>query len=77
MKLASLFSIFEDSEFCHSVISLKAADPPLAIEAYRLAANEFDYPLLLGITEAGSKELETIKSCAGLAPLLYEGIEIQ
>ena len=47
----------------------------MAIEAYRLAANEFDYPLHLGITEAGRNELGTIKSCAGLAQLLYEGIE--
>lgn len=74
MAMRRYVKIFEDNEFYNTVISLKATDAPLAIEAYRLAANEFDYPLHLGITEAGPKELGTIKSCAGLAPLLYEGI---
>ncbi|MGL4647622.1 MAG: flavodoxin-dependent (E)-4-hydroxy-3-methylbut-2-enyl-diphosphate synthase [Mycoplasmoidaceae bacterium] len=65
---------FEDQGFTKLVLSLKASYAPLAIESYRLAAKEFSYPLHLGITEAGPIEAGTIKSCAGLAPLLYEGI---
>ncbi|MGL4382171.1 MAG: flavodoxin-dependent (E)-4-hydroxy-3-methylbut-2-enyl-diphosphate synthase, partial [Bacilli bacterium] len=53
---------------------LKASDIKLALEAYELASQTFDYPLHLGITEAGTKFAGTIKSVAGLAPLIHQGI---
>ena len=66
--------LFEENGFSNIVVSLKATNPILAIHAYQEAAKIFDYPLHLGITEAGSLFNGTIKSCAGLAILLYEGI---
>lgn len=65
---------FEEMDFRNIVISLKSSDPLLTIESYKIAAKKFKYPLHIGVTEAGSKETGTIKSCAGLAPLLYMGI---
>lgn len=56
------------------VISLKSSHVDIAVEAYRLAAEEFPYPLHLGITEAGTKFGGTIKSAIGLGILLYDGI---
>ncbi len=67
-------AILEKLDFKNIIISLKASDPALAIEAYRLAAKTFAYPLHLGITESGTKFSGTIKSCAALGILLYEGI---
>lgn len=55
-------------------VSLKGSDVRETIEANRLAAERFPYPLHLGITEAGPKEVGLIRSAAGLAPLLLEGI---
>ena len=66
--------ILEDLGFKDIVISLKASDILTTIEAYRLAASYFPYPLHLGITEAGPKDTALIRSAAGLAPLLLEGI---
>ncbi|MDF9866891.1 (E)-4-hydroxy-3-methylbut-2-enyl-diphosphate synthase [Bacilli bacterium PM5-3] len=66
--------ILEKLDFYDICISLKASDVLLSIEAYELAAKEFNYPLHLGITEAGTKFAGTIKSCAGLAPLIHQGI---
>ncbi|WP_423364657.1 flavodoxin-dependent (E)-4-hydroxy-3-methylbut-2-enyl-diphosphate synthase [Mycoplasma sp. P36-A1] len=66
--------ILEDLDFYDIVISLKASNALLSIEAYELAAKSFNYPLHLGITEAGTKFAGTIKSVAGLAPLIYQGI---
>lgn len=66
--------LFEKNGFNNIVISLKATNPLLAIESYKLAAKEFIYPLHIGITESGSLFNGTIKSCAGLGVLLYEGI---
>ena len=66
--------MLEKFDFHNIVLSLKASHVDLAIEAYRLAAQTFDYPLHLGITEAGSAFAGTIKSAAGLGILLYEGI---
>ena len=56
------------------MISLKGSDVRSTIEAYRLAAERFPYPLHLGITEAGPKDIGLIRSAAGLAPLLLDGI---
>lgn len=66
--------ILEDLDFDDIVISMKASDVPLAIEAYRLAAECFRYPLHLGITESGTLFGGTIKSAAGLGTLLHMGI---
>lgn len=66
--------ILEDLDFYDIVISLKGSDVLTTIEAYRLASKEFPYPLHLGITEAGTKEIGVIRSVSGLAPLLLEGI---
>ena len=66
--------ILEDLGFYDIVISLKGSDVRSTIEAYRLAAERFLYPLHLGITEAGPKDIGLIRSAAGLAPLLLDGI---
>ncbi|WP_026961875.1 flavodoxin-dependent (E)-4-hydroxy-3-methylbut-2-enyl-diphosphate synthase [Alicyclobacillus herbarius] len=66
--------ILEELDFYDIIVSMKASDVPLAIEAYRLAAETFDYPLHLGITESGTLYSGTIKSSAGLGTLLSMGI---
>ena len=66
--------ILEDLGFYDIVISLKGSDVKETVAAYRLASQTFPYPLHLGITEAGFKEISVIRSAAGLAPLLLDGI---
>lgn len=66
--------ILEDLDFHDIAISLKGSDVRETVEAYRLASKTFPYPLHLGITEAGPKDIGLIRSAAGLAPLLLEGI---
>ena len=66
--------LLEDEDFFDIKISLKASDVPTAVRAYRLAALAFDYPLHLGITEAGTLMGGSVKSAAGLAILLADGI---
>ncbi len=66
--------LLEDEDFHDIVISLKASHVPLMIDAYRLAAKEFDYPLHLGVTEAGTPRAGNIKSAIGIGTLLAEGI---
>ncbi len=66
--------IIEDMGFTNIVLSLKASDVKETIAAYRLASKTFKYPLHLGITEAGTKDVGVIRSVAGLSPLLLEGI---
>ena len=66
--------LLEKFGFTNIIISLKSSDVFKAVEAYRLASEEFDYPLHLGITEAGTKFSGTIKSSIGLGVLLYQGI---
>ena len=60
--------------FDQIVISLKSSDVLSCIHAYKLIAEKVDYPLHLGITEAGTLLTGTIKSSVGLGILLYEGI---
>ena len=67
-------AILERLDFHDIIISMKASDVNLAIDAYRLAAETFKYPLHLGITEAGTLFSGTIKSAAGLGVLLHQGI---
>ncbi|MEK3890714.1 flavodoxin-dependent (E)-4-hydroxy-3-methylbut-2-enyl-diphosphate synthase [Bacillus sp. FSL K6-3431] len=66
--------ILEDLDFHDIIVSMKASDVPLAIEAYEKAAKAFDYPLHLGITESGTLFAGTIKSAAGLGAILSKGI---
>lgn len=66
--------LLEDCGFADIVISLKASSVRDTVEAYRLAANRFPYPLHLGVTEAGPKNIGLIRSAAALSPLLLEGI---
>ncbi|HLI44671.1 MAG TPA: flavodoxin-dependent (E)-4-hydroxy-3-methylbut-2-enyl-diphosphate synthase [Acidimicrobiales bacterium] len=65
---------FEEVGFDDVKISVKASSVPLMIEAYRLAAETFDHPLHLGVTEAGPPPAGLIKATAGIAALLAEGI---
>lgn len=66
--------LLEDLDFYDIIISLKSSDIKKSVEAYRMASKEFNYPLHLGITEAGTLFGGTIKSSIGLGILLYEGI---
>ena len=66
--------ILEDLGFTDIVISLKASDVNRMVAAYRLMAQKVDYPLHLGVTEAGTPFGGTIKSSIGLGILLSEGI---
>ncbi|MBY6270904.1 MAG: 4-hydroxy-3-methylbut-2-en-1-yl diphosphate synthase [Bacillaceae bacterium] len=66
--------ILEELDFHDIIVSLKASDIRLAVEAYEKAARTFDYPLHLGITESGTLFSGTIKSAAGLGILLNKGI---
>lgn len=66
--------ILEAMDFHDMKISLKAHDVPLTLEAYRLMSKTVDYPLHLGITEAGTVRTGIIKSAVGIGALLAEGI---
>ena len=66
--------ILEELEFYDIAISLKASDLHLCIKAYEMASKTFEYPLHLGITEAGTEFSGTIKSSIGLGVLLRQGI---
>ncbi|MBC8204283.1 flavodoxin-dependent (E)-4-hydroxy-3-methylbut-2-enyl-diphosphate synthase [bacterium] len=64
----------EDEGFRNIVLSIKTSSIPAAIEVNRLAAKETDYPLHLGLTEAGLPEDGSVKSAVALGILLAEGI---
>ncbi|PTM59324.1 flavodoxin-dependent (E)-4-hydroxy-3-methylbut-2-enyl-diphosphate synthase [Desmospora activa] len=66
--------ILEDLDFQDIIVSLKASDVPLAIEAYTKAAEKIPYPLHLGITESGTLFSGTVKSAAGMGAILSKGI---
>jgi (E)-4-hydroxy-3-methylbut-2-enyl-diphosphate synthase len=66
--------ILEDLGFTDTIISLKSSNVKLTVAAYRLLSKQSDYPLHLGITEAGTQFAGTIKSCVGMGMLLGEGI---
>lgn len=66
--------ILENLDFHDIKISLKAHDVPLTLAAYRLMSETVDYPLHLGITEAGTVNTGIIKSAVGIGALLAEGI---
>ena len=66
--------ILEDNDFFEFKISCKASDVFLAVAAYQQLAEACDYPLHLGITEAGALRSGTVKSSIGLGMLLWSGI---
>lgn len=66
--------ILEALDFYDIAISIKASDIPLTVKAYRLLSERVDYPLHLGITEAGTKFSSTVKSSIGIGSLLLDGI---
>jgi (E)-4-hydroxy-3-methylbut-2-enyl-diphosphate synthase len=67
-------AILEDLGFSDTIISLKASDVRRTVAAYRLLSQKVDYPLHLGVTEAGTAFSGSIKSSIGLGILLHEGI---
>lgn len=66
--------ILEDLDYDNIKISLKSSDVPTTIDAYRLMAKRVDYPLHIGVTEAGTLKSGLIKSSVGIGTLLSEGI---
>jgi (E)-4-hydroxy-3-methylbut-2-enyl-diphosphate synthase len=66
--------ILEDEDFFDIKISVKHSNPRTMIEAYRMLAEKCDYPLHLGVTEAGPMPAGGIKSAVGIGTLLSEGI---
>ena len=67
-------AILEELDFRDIVLSFKSSDPLLCLDVYRLAAQTFDYPLHLGVTEAGTTMTTAIKSSLALGRLLVKGI---
>ncbi len=67
-------TLFKETGFEDIVLSLKSSDPVLTVEANRLASAECDYPLHLGVTEAGPLLTGSVRSAAAIAVLLAEGI---
>jgi len=66
--------ILEDNDFTEFKISVKASDVFLAVAAYQGLAEACDYPLHLGVTEAGGTRIGTVKSSVGMGMLLWSGI---
>lgn len=66
--------ILEDCDFEDIVISIKSSNVLNMISAYRMLAKECDYPLHLGVTEAGTERMGIIKSAVGIGSLLADGI---
>lgn len=66
--------LLERCDFHDIVISIKSSDVPTMIKGYRLLAEKTDYPLHLGVTEAGTKRMGIIKSAVGIGSLLADGI---
>ncbi|MDH3392883.1 MAG: flavodoxin-dependent (E)-4-hydroxy-3-methylbut-2-enyl-diphosphate synthase [Desulfobulbaceae bacterium] len=67
-------ALLEELDFREIKISLKSSDAMATIDAYRLLSQQCDYPLHLGVTEAGGLIAGTVKSSVALGMLLYEGI---
>ncbi|MCL2046480.1 MAG: flavodoxin-dependent (E)-4-hydroxy-3-methylbut-2-enyl-diphosphate synthase [Oscillospiraceae bacterium] len=71
MESVELLNYFDFDDIC---ISVKASSVALTIEAYRLISQETDYPLHLGVTEAGTEYMGLVKSSIGIGSLLADGI---
>lgn len=66
--------ILESHGFTRTIISVKSSNVALMVRAYRLLAVSCDYPLHLGVTEAGTRDNSSIKSSVGIGSLLIDGI---
>lgn len=66
--------LLNDCDFDDIVISIKSSNVKLTIDAYRLLAEQTEYPLHLGVTEAGTERMGLIKSSVGIGSLLCGGI---
>ncbi|MFQ5851285.1 MAG: flavodoxin-dependent (E)-4-hydroxy-3-methylbut-2-enyl-diphosphate synthase [Candidatus Binatia bacterium] len=66
--------ILEDLGYNEIKVSLKSSDPGMMIQAYRILSDKVEYPFHLGVTEAGTPTMGTIKSAVGIGTLLAEGI---
>ncbi len=66
--------ILESLNFYETVVSMKSSSVPTTVKAYQLLSEQTDYPLHIGITEAGTPWRGTVKSCAGLGALLMNGL---
>lgn len=66
--------LIEQADYDKIVVSMKSSDVSTMIAAYRLMAERCDYPLHLGVTEAGSERMGTLKSAVGIGSLLCDGI---
>lgn len=67
-------SLLEKHDFYDIVISIKSSNVPMMMQAYRLLSSKCDYPLHIGVTEAGTYRMGLIKSAMGIGGLLMEGI---
>lgn len=67
-------SLLEKFDFYDIVLSMKSSNVQTMVEAYEIAAQSCDYPLHLGVTEAGTERMGIIKSSAGIGSLLLHGI---
>ena len=66
--------ILEDCDFDNIVISIKSSNVDTMVKGYRLLAQKCDYPLHIGVTEAGTERMGLIKSSIGIGSLLLDGI---
>jgi len=66
--------LLEQQDFTDICVSVKSSDVPLNIQAYRLLHETVDYPLHLGVTEAGTPTMGLVKSAVGIGALLCDGI---
>ena len=66
--------LIEANGYDKIVVSLKSSDVQVMVKAYRMLAEKYDYPLHLGVTEAGTKKSGTVKSAIGIGSLLLDGI---
>lgn len=67
-------SLLEKFDYTNIVLSMKSSNVKTMVDAYKLAAQKCNYPLHLGVTEAGTERMGIIKSSAGLGALLLQGI---
>ncbi len=67
-------ALLEKYDFTDIVLSIKSSDVPTMIRAYQLTAAACDYPLHLGVTEAGTERMGMLKSAVGIGALLTQGI---
>lgn len=67
-------SLLEKFDFTDIVLSMKSSDVPTMVKAYEIADASCDYPLHLGVTEAGTTRMGIIKSAAGIGSLILHGI---